>query len=125
MIDGQHEYFGKRELVSPNLVGIFRGKVFVGIATNFVLLMKNSVIKICHTGNTSKLLNGGKAIFKSQMFNLRINDGGGGWVIYQEKELLPPAVLDKAPSSESSHQLSRAVLHPPVLASCGLTGMMI
>ena len=40
----------------------------------------------------------------------------GGWVIYQEKELLPPAVLDKAPSSESSHQLSRAVLHPSVLA---------
>ena len=78
MIDGQHEYFGKRELVSPNLVGIFLGKVFVGIATNFVLLMKNSVIKICHTGNTSKLLNGGKAIFRSQMFNLRINDGRGG-----------------------------------------------
>ena len=78
MIDGQHEYFGKRELVSPNLVGIFRGKVFVGIATNFVLLMKNSVIKICHTGNISKLLNGGKAIFRSQMFNLRINDGRGG-----------------------------------------------
>ena len=84
----------------------------------FVLPMKNSVIKICHTGNISKLLNGGKAIFRSQMFNLRINDGrgGGGWVIYQEKELLPPAVLDKAPGSESSHQLSRAVLHPPVLA---------
>ena len=39
-----------------------------------------------------------------------------GWVIYQDKELLPPAVLDKAPGSESSHQLSRAVLHPPVLA---------
>ena len=116
MIDGQHEYFGKRELVSPNLVGIFLGKVFVGIATNFVLLMKNSVIKICHTGNISKLLNGGKAIFRSQMFNLRINDGGGGWVIYQEKELLPPAVLDKAPGSESSHQLSRAVLHASVLA---------
>ena len=86
MIDGQHEYFGKRELVSPNLVGIFRGKVFVGIATNFVLLMKNSVIKICHTGNISKLLNGGKAIFRSQMFNLRINDGRGGAGLFIKKK---------------------------------------
>ena len=86
MIDGQHEYFGKRELVSPNLVGIFLGKVFVGIATNFVLLMKNSVIKICHTGNISKLLNGGKAIFRSQMFNLRINDGGGGAGLFIKKK---------------------------------------
>ena len=40
-----------------------------------------------------------------------------GWVTYQDKELLPPAVLDKAPGSESSHQLPWAVLHPPVLAS--------
>ena len=44
MIDGQHEYFGKRELVSPNLVGIFLGKVFVGIATNFC----SSDEKPCH-----------------------------------------------------------------------------
>ena len=86
MIDGQHEYFGKRELVSPNLVGIFRGKVFVGIATNFVLLMKNSVIKICHTGNISKLLNGGKAIFRSQMFDLRINDGRRGAGLFIRKK---------------------------------------
>ena len=44
MTDGQHEYFGKRELVSPNLVGIFRGKVFVRIATNFC----SPDEKLCH-----------------------------------------------------------------------------
>ena len=52
----------------------------------FVLPMKNSVIKICHTGNISKLLNGGKAIFRSQMFNLRINDGGGGAGLFIKKK---------------------------------------
>ena len=55
----------------------------------FVLPMKNSVTKICHTGNISKLLNGGKAIFKSQMFNLRIYDGIGG-LGYLSGQRTPP-----------------------------------
>ena len=37
--------------------------------------------------------------------------------IFVSWRILIPAVLDKAPGGEASHQLTRAVLHPSVLAS--------